>query len=112
VQKYWSGAVTVKQSCGARQTIKNSLFGFNSNGPLNHGKEGKTRYYVIQCRFSEFLIQLCIKIRSFFLVRADILLPCAEKLPFFWVCAEILLSRDKVSLESRAGPFLGVVKKY
>ena len=47
----------------ARMTIKNSLFGFNSNGLLNHGKEGKTRYYVIQCRFSEFLIQLCIKKR-------------------------------------------------
>ena len=51
----------VKQSFSARMTIKNSLFGFNSNGLLNHGKEGKTRYYVIQCRFSEFLIQLCIK---------------------------------------------------
>ena len=49
---------------------------------------------MIQCRFSEFLIQLCIKIR-FFLVRA-----------------EILLSRDKVSLESRARPFLGSVQKY
>ena len=33
----------------------------NSNGPLNHGGKGKTMYYVIQCRFSEFLIQLCIK---------------------------------------------------
>ena len=36
----------VTQSCNERQTIKNSLFGFNLNGPLNHGKEGKTRYYV------------------------------------------------------------------
>ena len=33
----------------------------NSNGPLNHGKEGKTMNYGIQCRFSEFLIQLFIK---------------------------------------------------
>ena len=33
----------VTQSCGARQTMKNTLFGFNLNGPLNHGKEGKTR---------------------------------------------------------------------
>ena len=55
----------VKQSFSARMTIKNSLFGFNSNGLLNHGKEGKTRYYVIQCRFSKFLIQLCIKKRFF-----------------------------------------------
>ena len=73
----------VKQSFSARMTIKNSLFGFNSNGLLNHGKEGKTRYYVIQCRFSEFLIQLCIKKHFFLRFRAEILLPCAEKLPFF-----------------------------
>ena len=31
-----------------------------------------------------------------------------RKIAFFVVHAEILLSRDKVSLESRAGPFLGV----
>ena len=45
-----------------------------------YGKEGKTRFYVIQCRFSEFLIQLCIKTHVF-LVPAEILLLCAEKLP-------------------------------
>ena len=71
----------VKQSFSARMTIKNSLFGFNSNGLLNHGKEGKTRYYVIQCRFSEFLVQLCIK-NAFLWARAEILLLCAEKLHF------------------------------
>ena len=37
----------VTQSCNERQTIKNSLFGFNLNGPLNHGKKGKTMNYVI-----------------------------------------------------------------
>ena len=35
-----------------------------------------------------------------------------RKIAFFWVRAEILLSRDKVSLDSRAGPFLGFVNKY
>ena len=30
----------VTQSCSARKTIKSSLFGFNSIGPFNHGKEG------------------------------------------------------------------------
>ena len=35
-----------------------------------------------------------------------------RKIAFFWVRAEILLSRDKVSLDSHAGPFLGFVNKY
>ena len=35
-----------------------------------------------------------------------------RKIAVFVVCAEILLSRAKVSLESRAGPFLGFVQKY
>ena len=35
-----------------------------------------------------------------------------RKIAFFWVRAEILLSRDKVSLDSRAGPFLGFVNRY
>ena len=33
----------------------------NSNGPLNHGGKGKTMYYVIQCRFSEFLFSIVHK---------------------------------------------------
>ena len=94
----------VKQSFSAQMTIKNSLFGFNSNGLLNHGKEGKTRYYVIQCRFSEFLIQLCIK-NLFFGV------PC-RNIAFFGVRAEILLSSNQGGLDSRAGPFLGYVQIY
>ena len=35
-----------------------------------------------------------------------------RKIAVFGVRAEILLSRDKVSLESRARPFLGSVQKY
>ena len=35
-----------------------------------------------------------------------------RKIAFFWIRAEILLSRDKVSLDSCAGPFLGFVNKY
>ena len=68
-------------------------------------------YYVIQCRFSEFLIQLCIE-NAFFLGPCRYIKTMCRKIAFFWVRAEILLSRDKVSLESRAGPFLGFVKKY
>ena len=37
---------------------------------------------------------------------------CARKNAFFWLCAEILLSRVIASLLSCAGPFLGVVQKY
>ena len=65
--------------------------------------------YVIQCRFSEF--QLCIK-TLFLGVRAEILLLCVEIWPFFGVRAEILLTWDRGFLDSRAGPFLGSVKKY
>ena len=53
----------------------------NSNGPLNRGKEGKTMFYLIKCRFSKFLVQLCIK-NAFLWARAEILLLCAEKLHF------------------------------
>ena len=38
-------------------------------------------FYVIQCRFSEFLVQLCIK-NAFLWARAEILLLCAEELHF------------------------------
>ena len=65
------------------KTIKNSLFGFNSN----HGKEGKTRYYVIQCRFSEFLTQLSIK-------NAFLGVPC-RNIALFGVHAGILLTWDQ-----------------
>ena len=68
-------------------------------------------YYVIQCGFSEFLIQLCIK-NAFSLGPCRNITTMCRKIAFFWVRAEILLSRDKVSLESHAGPFLGFVKKY
>ena len=101
----------VKQSFSARMTIKNSLFGFNSNGLLNHGKEGKTRYYVIQCRFSEFLIQLCIK-NAFFGVPCRNITTMCRNIAFFGVRAEILLSRNQGGLDSRAGPFLGYVQIY
>ena len=63
-------------------------------------------YHVIQCRFSEFLIQLCIE-NAFFLGPCRNITTMCRKSAFFWVRAEILLSRDKVSLESFAGPFLG-----
>ena len=101
----------VKQSFSARMTIKNSLFGFNSNGLLNHGKEGKTRYYVIHCRFSESLIQLCIKNASFLGPCRNITTMC-RKIAFFGVRAEILLSSNQGGLDSRAGPFLGYVQIY
>ena len=68
-------------------------------------------YYVIQCRFSEFLIQLCIE-NAFFLGLCRNITTMCRKIAFFWVRAEILLSRDKVSLDSRAGPFLGFVNNY
>ena len=92
-------------------TIKNSLFGFNSNGLLNHGKEGKTRYYVIQCRFSEFLIQMCIK-NAFIAVPCRNITTMRRNIAFFGVRAEILLSRNQGRLDSRAGPFLGYVQIY
>jgi len=69
-------------------------------------------YYVIQCRFSEFLIQLCIKKNTFLGGPCRNITTMCRKIAFFWVRAEILLSRDKVSLDSCAGPFLGFVKKY
>ena len=84
----------VKQSFSARMTIKNSLFGFNSNGLLNHGKEGKTRYYVIQCRFSEFLIQVCMK-NAFFGVPCRNITTMCRNIAFIEVRAEILLTWDQ-----------------
>ena len=75
-----------------------------SNG---HGKAGQTMYYVIQCRFSEFLFQLCIKKKRFSLGLSIYITVC-----FFGVRAEIFLTRNQGVLESRAGPFLGYVKKY
>ena len=83
----------------------------NSNGPLNHGKEGKTMFYVIQCRFSEFLVQLCIK-KRFSLGPSRNITTLCRKIAFFGVRAEILLSRNQGVLDSRAGPFLGYVQIY
>ena len=49
---------------------------------------------MIQCKFREFLIQLC------------------TKKAFWGVRAEILLTGDKAYQDSRAGPSLGFVQKY
>ena len=49
---------------------------------------------MIQCKFREFLIQLC------------------TKKAFWGVRAEILLTGDKAYQDSCAGPSLGFVQKY
>ena len=67
-------------------------------------------YYVIQCRFSEFLVQLCIK--RFYLGPSRNITTVCRKIAFFGVRAEILLSRNQGGLDSRAGPFLGYVQIY
>ena len=56
-------------------------------------------------------MSLCIK-RHFLGVCEKILLLCAEKFACFGVRAEILLTRDNVFLESRAGLFLGFVENF
>ena len=58
-------------------------------------------------------VTMCIEKNIFFGVRATM----CRKIAFFVLCTEILLSRHKgvstrVCLDSRAGPFLGSVKKY
>ena len=68
-------------------------------------------HYVIQCRFSEFLVQLCIKKRFYLGPSRNITTVC-RKIAFFGVRAEILLSRNQGGLDSRAGPFLGYVQIY
>ena len=59
--------------------------------------------YMKPSRFSEFLIQLCKK--------KGFCLGFQQKYYFFWVRAEILLSRVIAPRESCAGP-VGVVQKY
>ena len=61
--------------------------------------------------FSEFLIQLCIKSRFLGGPCRNITAMC-RKIAFFGLRAEILLARSQGLLDSRAGPFLGSVKKY
>ena len=88
----------------------------NLNGPLNYEKEleGKTMKYVlyIQCRFNEFLIQLCILKKNYFLGSVQKYYYYVQKNCLFGFRVEILLTRYQGYLDSRAGPFLGSVKKY
>ena len=51
-------------------------------------------YYVIQCRFSEFLIQLCTK-NAFSLGPCRNITTMCRKIAFFGVRAEILLAWDQ-----------------
>merc|ERR1719458_1283117 len=78
VQKYWSGTVTRNTVMRRAADYEKHTIWIELKWSL---KSWKRRQNKVLCRFSEFLIQLCIKIR-FFLVRAEILLLCAEKLPF------------------------------
>ena len=72
--------------------------------------------YVIKCRFGEFLIRLCIEITFIFGVRADIFCYYVQKNCLFWAsCRNISVHSGPGTrgyLDSRAGPFLGYVKKY
>ena len=52
---------------------------------------------------------MCIEITFFWDPCRYIAIMC-RKIAFFGLCAEIILSSDKVSLDSRAGPFLGVCR--
>ena len=49
-------------------------------------------FYLIKCRFSKFLVQLCIK-NAFLWARAEILLLCAEKLHFWGPCRNITIQQ-------------------
>ena len=83
----------------------------DSNGPLYHGKESKMMLYIADLARSFSIVHR----KLFWGARAEILLLCAEILPFlgfvqkyycpgttpswepvqghFWACAEILVSR-------------------
>ena len=52
---------------------------------------------------------MCIEITFFWDPCRYIAIMC-RKIAFFGLRAEIILSSDKVSLDSRAGPFLGVCR--
>ena len=70
---------------------------------------------VILCRFGEFLIRLCIEI-TFSLGSVQIYCYYVQKNCLFWAsCRNITVHSGPGTrgyLESRAGPFLGYVKKY
>ena len=88
------------------------VFGF-LNGPFNYGKAGKQCIMWYSADLASFLFSCSIVQK-----KRICLGPCknittmCRKITFSGVRVEILLSRDKVSLESRAGPFLGFVQKY
>ena len=67
--------------------------------------------YVIQCRFSKFLIQLCIK-KMFFGGPCRNITTMCRKIAFYRIHAETLPTRDQGFRESCAGRVLGPVKKY
>ena len=88
----------------------------DSNGPLYHGKESKMMLYIADLARSFSIVHR----KLFWGARAEILLLCAEILPFlgfvqkyycpgttpswepvqghFWACAEILVSRRNIHL--------------
>ena len=67
--------------------------------------------YVIWCRFSEFLFN-CAENLGFWGGPCRNITALCRKIAFFGLRAEILLARSQGLLDSRAGPFLGSVKKY
>ena len=87
----------VTQSCGARQTIWIQ----HGSNDMYYKKETQMVPSIMEKQAKQCIMWYSADLASF-------LFNCA----FFGVRAEILLTRDKVSLESRAGPFLGFVKKY
>ena len=66
---------------------------------------------MIQCRFSEFLVQMCIK-NAFIAVPCRNITTMCRNIAFFGVRAEILRSRNQGVLDSRAVPYLGYVQIY
>ena len=66
--------------------------------------------YVVQILRISYLI--VHRNNIFFGVCADILLLCAEKLPFLGFVQKYYCPGTRGGQDSRAGPFLGYVKKY
>ena len=87
----------VKQSCGARQTLKYDLDPMICIRQMLLKwslKSWKRRQNRVLCRFSEFLIQLCIK-NTFFGVPCRNITTMCRNIAFFGVRAEILLTWDQ-----------------